>query len=82
MEAAPAHGLQEDVTASLCASAVVFVSWKSCGEEELAQIEKVTAEDIQRFARDMLCPERMSVCLVGETRSAGQKLLRKYEQLG
>ena len=51
-------------------------------EEELAQIEKVTAEDIQRFAKDMLCPERMSVCLVGETRSAGQKLLRKYEQLG
>lgn len=51
-------------------------------EEELAQIEKVTAEDIQRFAMDMLCPEKMSVCLVGETRSAGQKLLRKYEQLG
>jgi len=51
-------------------------------EEELAKIEKVTAEDIQRFAKDMLCPEKMSVCLVGETRSAGQKLLRKFEQLG
>ena len=34
MEAAPAHSLREDVTASLCASAVVFVSWKSCGEAE------------------------------------------------
>ena len=51
-------------------------------EEELAQIEKVTAEDIQRFAKEVLCPEKMSVCLVGETRSAGKKLLRKYEQLG
>lgn len=51
-------------------------------EEELAQIEKVTAEDIQKFARQVLCPERMSVCLVGETRSAGQKLMRKFEQLG
>lgn len=51
-------------------------------EEELAKIDAVTAEDIQRFAREVLCPERMSVCLVGETRSAGQKLLRKYEQLG
>ncbi len=51
-------------------------------EEELAQIEKVTAEDIQKFAKAVLCPEQMSVCLVGETRSAGQKLMRKYEQLG
>ena len=51
-------------------------------EEELAQIENVTAEDIQKFARQVLCTEKMSVCLVGETRSAGQKLLRKYEQLG
>ena len=34
MEATSAHGLREDVTASLCASAVVFVSWKSCGEAE------------------------------------------------
>lgn len=50
-------------------------------EEELAQIEKVTAEDIQRFANEMLCPDRMSVCLVGETRSVGHKLMRKYEQL-
>lgn len=51
-------------------------------EEELAQIENVTAEDIQKFARQVLCTEKMSVCLVGETRSAGQRLLRKYEQLG
>ena len=51
-------------------------------EEELAQIEKVTAEDIQRFAREVLCPEKMSVCLVGETKSAGRKLMRKFEQLG
>ncbi len=51
-------------------------------EEELAHIEAVTAEDIQKFAKEVLCPERMSVCLVGETRSAGRKLLRKYEQLG
>ena len=50
-------------------------------EEELAQIENVTAEDVQKFAQDVLCPERMSVCLVGETRSAGRKLIRKYEQL-
>ena len=51
-------------------------------EEELVQIEKVTAEDIQRFAKEVLCPERMSVCLVGETRSAGQKLMKKFDQLG
>jgi len=51
-------------------------------EEELAQIEMVTAEDIQKFAKEVLCPEMMSVCLVGETRSVGQKLMRKYEQLG
>ncbi len=51
-------------------------------EEELAQIEKVTAEDIQKFAKDVLCPEKMSVCLVGETRSAGRKLQKKYELLG
>ena len=51
-------------------------------EEELAQIAKVTAEDIQRFAKEVLCPEKMSVCLVGETRSAGRKLMRKFEQLG
>ncbi len=51
-------------------------------EEELAQIEKVTAEDIQKFARQVLNPTQMSVCLVGETRSAGQRLMRKYEQLG
>ncbi len=50
-------------------------------EEELKMIEAVTAEDIREFARQVLCPEKMSVCLVGETRSAGQKLLRKYEQL-
>ena len=50
-------------------------------EEELARIEAVTTEDIQRFAKEVLCPEKMSVCLVGETRGAGQKLLRKYEQL-
>lgn len=51
-------------------------------EEELKRIEAVTADDIQKFARQVLCPEKMSVCLVGETRSAGQKLMRKYDQLG
>ena len=51
-------------------------------EEELARIDAVTAEDIQRFAKEVLCPEKLSVCLVGETRRVGQKLLRKYEQLG
>ncbi len=50
-------------------------------EEELARIENVTAEDIQKFARQVLNPTQMSVCLVGETRSAGQRLMRKYEQL-
>lgn len=50
-------------------------------EEELARIEKVTAEEIQKFANEILCPERMNVCLVGETRSAGRRLMRKYEQL-
>ena len=40
-----------------------------------------SAPSFQKFARQVLCPEKMSVCLVGETRSAGQKLLRKYEQL-
>ena len=51
-------------------------------EEELKHIEAVTAEDIREFARQVLCPEKMSVCLVGETRSAGQKLMRKFEQFG
>ncbi len=51
-------------------------------EEELARIDAVTTEDIQWFAKEVLCPEKMSVCLVGETRRVGQKLLRKYEQLG
>ena len=51
-------------------------------EEELKMIETVTAEDIREFARQVLCPEKMSVCLVGETRSAGQRLMRKFEQLG
>ena len=51
-------------------------------EEELKMIEAVTAEDIREFARQVLCPEKMSVCLVGETRSAGQRLMRKFEQLG
>ena len=51
-------------------------------EEELKHIENVTAEDIREFARQVLCPEKMSVCLVGETSSAGQRLMRKYEQLG
>lgn len=50
-------------------------------EEELARIENVTAEEIQKFARQVLNPTQMSVCLVGETRSAGQKLMRKFEQL-
>lgn len=51
-------------------------------EEELKMIEAVTAEDIREFARQVLCPEKMSVCLVGETRSAGQRLMRRFEQLG
>jgi len=51
-------------------------------EEELKNIEAVTAEDIREFARQVLNPTQMSVCLVGETRRVGQKLLRKYEQLG
>ncbi|MBQ8548666.1 MAG: insulinase family protein [Lachnospiraceae bacterium] len=51
-------------------------------EEELKYIEAVTVEDIREFARQVLCPEKMSVCLVGETRSAGQRLMRKFEQLG
>ena len=51
-------------------------------EEELKMIEAVTAEDIREFARQVLCSEKMSVCLVGETRSVGQRLMRKYEQLG
>lgn len=50
-------------------------------EEELVHIESVTAEDVQNFARQVLCPDQMSLCLVGETRSAGRKLMRKYEQL-
>ena len=50
-------------------------------EEELKTIEAVTAEDIREFARQVLCPEKMSVCLVGETRSVGQRLLRKYQKL-
>ena len=51
-------------------------------DEELSHIEAVTAEDIRQFAEQVLCPEKMSVCLVGEMGSAGRKLLRKYEQLG
>lgn len=51
-------------------------------EAELARIDAVTAEDVKKFANQVLCPEKMSICLVGETRSAGQKLLKKYEKLG
>ncbi len=51
-------------------------------DEELSHIEEVTAEDIRQFARQVLCPEKMSICLVGEMGSAGRKLMRKYEQLG
>lgn len=48
-------------------------------EEELRHIEAVTAEDIQKFAQTVLCPEKMSVCLVGEMGSAGTKLRRRYD---
>jgi len=51
-------------------------------QEELAHIEAVTADDVLKFAEQVLCPDRMSVCLVGETGSVGRKLLRKYELLG
>ena len=51
-------------------------------EEELAQIEKVTPEEMQAFAKEVLRPEKMSVCLVGETRSVGRRLQRKFELLG
>lgn len=51
-------------------------------EEELKHIEAVTAEDVKRFAREVLCPEKMSGCLVGEMGSAGRRLQRKYELLG
>ena len=51
-------------------------------EEELKHIEAVTAEDVKRFAREVLCPEKMSVCLVGEMGTAGRRLQRKYELLG
>ena len=51
-------------------------------EEELKHIEAVSAEDVKRFAREVLCPEKMSVCLVGEMGSAGRRLQRKYELLG
>ena len=49
--------------------------WKQTAEE-------VTAEDIRAFSEQVLCPEKMSICLVGEMGSAGRKLMRKYEHLG
>lgn len=51
-------------------------------DEELKHIEEVTAEDIRAFSEQVLCPEKMSICLVGEMGSAGRKLQRKFEQLG
>ena len=51
-------------------------------DEELTHIEEVTAEDIRQFAKQVLCPEKMSICLVGEMGNAGRRLQRKYEQLG
>ena len=50
-------------------------------DEELKHIEAVTSEDIRAFSEQVLCPEKMSICLVGEMGSAGRKLQRKYEQL-
>lgn len=52
------------------------------GEEELVHIEAVTAEDVQTFAKEVLCPEKMSACLVGELGTVGRRLQRKHEQLG
>ncbi len=51
-------------------------------EEELTKIDAVTAEDVKQFARQVLCTEKMSICLVGEMGSAGRKLQRKFERLG
>lgn len=51
-------------------------------EEELTKIDAVTAEDVKKFAGKILCPEKMSVCLVGEMGIAGRKLQRKFERLG
>lgn len=50
-------------------------------EEELAHIEAVTAAEVKRFAEQMLCPEKMSICLVGEMGSAGRRLWKRFEQL-
>lgn len=50
-------------------------------EEELAYLEAVTAAEVKQFAEQMLCPEKMSICLVGEMGNAGRRLMRKYEQL-
>lgn len=51
-------------------------------EEELEHIEAVTAEDVKRFATEVLCPEKMSVCLVGEMGSAGKRIQQRYERFG
>lgn len=50
-------------------------------EEELGKIEQVTAEELQKYACSVLRPERMSICLVGEMGSAGQRLLHSFERL-
>ncbi len=50
-------------------------------EEELERIENVTAEELLQFARQVLCPEKMSVCLVGEMGDAGRRLYHRFEKL-
>jgi len=50
-------------------------------EEELAQIEAVTAENIKQFAKQVLCPEKMSVCLVGEMGNVEARLRKRFENM-
>lgn len=50
-------------------------------EEELERIEQVTAEELKQYAEQVLCPEKMSICLAGEMGSAGRKLLHHFEAL-
>jgi predicted Zn-dependent peptidase len=47
-------------------------------EEKFAKIEAVTAEDIQRVARDIFRPERLNLALIGpfKNKSRFQKLLK------
>ncbi|MCH5273302.1 MAG: insulinase family protein [Lachnospiraceae bacterium] len=50
-------------------------------EEELEKIERVTAEDLKQYANQVLCPEKLSICLVGEMGGAETKLLRRFEKM-